>query len=80
MLNNNREVLFQKLIVGLDALLRMNEIQATLDPESYAAGFQGLAGHILNLIRSSEVEGLTPREIIAEIKNSLDDGSSSVIN
>lgn len=75
MINNNREVLFQRLIVGLDELMRANEIEVNVDVDSCAAGFQGVAGHILALIKTMEDEGSIPREIIAEIRNTLDDGT-----
>ena len=77
---NNREVLFQKLIAGLDELLKLNEIEVTIDIESYAAGFQGVAAYVLDLIQSKEDEGSSPREIIDEIKNTLDNGSHQIIN
>ncbi|HWQ40566.1 MAG TPA: hypothetical protein VN456_00850 [Desulfosporosinus sp.] len=80
MLINNREVLFQNLIAGLDELLKLNGIEVAVDIESYAAGFQGIVTHILNLIKTMEEEGSTPREIIAGIKTRLDDGSYLVIH
>ena len=79
MLTNNREALFQKLIAGLDELMRDNGIEVIVDINSCAAGFQGLAGHILSLIQSLEEDGSTPREILDKIKTILDDGSPSII-
>lgn len=80
MLSSNREILFRDLIMELYEILVLNEIESKLDIDSYASGFQGLADHILSLIQSMEKSGSTPWEIIAEIKNTLDDGSYSVIN
>ena len=80
MINNNREVLFQKLIIGLDELMKENGIEVNVDLDSCAAGFQGVSSHILALIKFREEEGTTPQDIITEIKNALDDGSYPVMN
>jgi len=79
MVNSNREILFRDLIMELYEILVLNEIESKLDADSYASGFQGLAGHMLSLIQSLEEGSSTPREIIEKIKNTLDDGSPSVL-
>ncbi|MCO5384643.1 MAG: hypothetical protein NHB14_01575 [Desulfosporosinus sp.] len=79
MLSTNREILFRDLITELYEILVLNEIESKLDADSYASGFQGLAGHILSLIQSMEEAGSTPREIIEKIKTLLDDGSPSIL-
>ena len=78
-LSTNRDALFRELITELYEILVLNKIEAKLDADSYASGFQGLAGHILFLIQSMEEGGSTQREIIEKIKNTLDDGSPSVL-
>jgi len=80
MLSTNREILFRELMMELYEILVLNEIELKLDADSYASGFQGLAGHILSLIQSLEEGGSAPREIVEKIKTTLDDGSPSGIN
>ena len=53
MLSTNREILFRELMMELYEILVLNEIELKLDADSYASGFQGLAGHILSLIQST---------------------------
>ncbi|KGP76046.1 hypothetical protein JT05_06790 [Desulfosporosinus sp. Tol-M] len=79
-LNNNRGILFQQLLEGVEELISANGIDINVDIESFAAGFQGVVSYTLAFIKSMEENNLKPEEIITKIKTTFDDGSYSVIN